>query len=335
MKNRSKPIPKEKVKLVKDLSEQMKSSRTVMLASCVGMPGSQFHKIKKDLRGQAEMKVVRKSAFLRAVESSGKEKMKGLEAKAVDNFVILLSDKDAFTLAEVLLSNRSSRAAKPGDIAPEDVDVEPGPTDLLPGPAISELSGVGLKVAVKDGKLEIQKGATIAKAGESIPANVASVMSKLGIKPIKVGFSPLAAYDSEDDMVYVDIKIDKEGAYDALKEAIRKSLGFAVGIGYPAKETIKFFISKAAMEEKAIEKLLGVEKAEESTTEVSEEAGSEEDKEVSKEEAGENKGEVDASSEEKSKDEEASTEEVEAPVEEKEEETAQEDTQDKTEKEDK
>jgi hypothetical protein len=63
--------------------------------------------------------------------------------------------------------------------------------------------------------------------------------------------------DAKDDKVYTEIKIDKEGALSSLKEAISKALGFAFNVGYTVKETISYFISKAAMEARALDKVIG------------------------------------------------------------------------------
>ncbi|HLF53861.1 MAG TPA: hypothetical protein VI544_01660, partial [Candidatus Nanoarchaeia archaeon] len=145
--------------------------------------------------------------------------------------------------------------------------VEPGPTSLVPGPAISELSGVGLKVAVEGGKLAIKLPHIIVKAGETIKENVASVMAKLDIKPMKVGFEPIAAYSKEDDKVYVGIKIDKKKAYEDLREMIGKALGFAVSRGYVTKETVALFIAKAGREEIALVNLTSKTQTSQTSTE--------------------------------------------------------------------
>ena len=190
--------------------------------------------------------------LLRAIDAVGKASLDKLKENIGADIAMFFSDLDPFTLSGLLAENKSSSKASAGDIAPEDINVEPGPTSLVPGPAISELSGVGLKVAVEGGKLAIKLPKTIVKAGEVIKANVASVMAKLDIKPMKVGFEPVAAYDREDDKVYVGIKIDKNKAYEELKEMIAKALGFAVSRGYATKETVSFFIAKAGREEIAL-----------------------------------------------------------------------------------
>ncbi|MAG38345.1 50S ribosomal protein L10 [Candidatus Pacearchaeota archaeon] len=252
-------VPEYKKKLVSDLTNKIKESKTVLIASSKGIPGSQFHLIKKKLREQAEMMVVKKSLFLRAIESIEKGALQNIKEKVGADIVIFFSNLDAFELSGLLTENQSPARAKAGDIAPEDINVEPGPTELMPGPAISELSGAGLKVAVENGKLAIKKAHTIVKAGEKIDGNVVSVLGKLGITPMKVGFEPIAAYSSSDDTTYFDIKIDKEGTLDALREAIGKSLNLSVSLGYVNLNNVGFFIAKAGAEAQALEKLIGTE----------------------------------------------------------------------------
>jgi large subunit ribosomal protein L10 len=159
-------------------------------------------------------------------------------------------------LSALLSDNQSPAKAKAGDIVQEDITIEPGPTELPPGPAISELSAVGLKVAVESGKLAIKNTHVIVKKGDAVKDNVASVLAKLNINPMKVGFEPLAAYNSKEDKVYVGIKIDKKKAYEELREMIGKALGFAVNIRYPVIETIKFLFAKASAEEKVIQSII-------------------------------------------------------------------------------
>jgi large subunit ribosomal protein L10 len=249
---REKPIPEYKIESVDKIAERLKNSKTVFIASIKSLPASKFQKIKKNLRGKAEVAVAKKSIVLRAIDKVNKGAIKELKELIQADVCLMFSELDAFELAGVLIDNQTPANAKAGDVAPEDIKVEPGPTDLMPGPAISELGSVGIKVAVEDGKLAIKQPATILKAGETVNPKVASVLAKLGIAPMKVGFLPVGAYDSEADKVYREIKIDKEGTLEELRTAIGKALGFAVNLGYTVKETISYFISKAAMEEKAL-----------------------------------------------------------------------------------
>jgi len=271
-------VPEYKKKLVADLAEKIKKSKTVLVASTKGLPSSQFQEIKKKLRGKAEVKMMRKSAITRAIDSLEKGALQNLKAQIGADTALFFSDMDAFDLSGLLSESQSPTKAKAGDVVPEDVKVEPGPTDLPPGPAISELSGVGLKVAVEEGKLAIKKGAVIVKAGEEVKENVASVMAKLNIMPMKVGFIPLAAYDSESDKVYVGINIDKEETLEELRSLIGKAMSIAINVGFTNKETIVYLLGKAGMEEKALAALVKEAPAEKPAEEKKEEPKAEEAK---------------------------------------------------------
>ena len=207
--------------------------------------------------------MTKKSIMGRAINTSEKGYIQNLKKELTSDIAIFFSELDPFELSALLTENQSPAKARANDIAPEDIEIEAGPTSLPPGPAISELSSVGLKVAVKDGKLEIIKGAVVVKKGEKISSNLSSVLGKLDIKPMKVGFIPIAAYDSKDDKLYIGIKIDKEGTLEELRQLIKKAFGFAVRFSYTTKETISYLIAKASAEEKALEKLIKQEKKEE------------------------------------------------------------------------
>jgi large subunit ribosomal protein L10 len=284
-------IPQYKKDLVAKIAEKIKKSNTVLIASTKGLPASQFQKIKKSLRGKAEVVVAKKSIVVRAIASVEKGALQNLKDKVGADVCLMFSDMDTYELAGVLVDNQSASKAKAGDAMPEDIEIEAGPTELIPGPAISELGAVGLKVKVENGKLAVVTNTVIAKEGDVIDDKVASVMGKLGIEPMKVGFIPVTAYDAKDDMVYTEIKIDKEGALASLREAVEKALGFAVNVGYTVKETIGYFIAKAGAEEKALSAKVG-EGGEEKVEEKKEEKSAEEVKEEEKkDESGDEKKE--------------------------------------------
>lgn len=255
MKKRQAPIPEYKIKTVKELSNLIKSKKTVLIASIKNIPGSQFQEIVKKLRGKAIVKVPKKNLVFRAIEDSKNSEIKKLEEKIDDSFAILFSDLDAFELAGNLLKYKSPSKAKPGQEAPTDIEVEAGPTELVPGPAISELGAVGLQVQVENGKLTIKEPRVIVKASEKIKQNVADIMSKLDIKPFSIGFTPLCAFDNEEKKFYAEIKIDKEGTLKDLKYAFGKALPFAVSIGYLSKDTIGLMLQKAESQAKKINRI--------------------------------------------------------------------------------
>ena len=103
---RTKPIPEGKIKLVKTLSSQMKKHRTVLIASCKGLPSAQFHAIKKKLRGTADVIMVKKKAALRALEMTSNKMLLSLGAQLTADIAFFFSESDAFSLSGILSENQ-------------------------------------------------------------------------------------------------------------------------------------------------------------------------------------------------------------------------------------
>jgi len=82
------------------------------------------------------------------------------------------------------------------------------------------------------------------------------MMAKMDIKPFSIGLIPLAAFDTKEGKLYLNIKIDREETLRQLKELFSKSLGFAISISYACPDTIKFILGKAGRQEKIIESLV-------------------------------------------------------------------------------
>ena len=263
-KNKPKKISDFKLITVKEFENLVKNKRTILVASIKNIPASQVQEISKKLRGKAIVKVPKKNLIFMGLDFSKQLNEIGpegvsfgvkLKENIKEDFAILFSDLDSFELAGELIKNQSPAKAKAGQIADKDLEIPEGPTELMPGPAVSELSAMGIKIQIDKGKIAIKESKIIAKKGEKISQGAADLMSKLDIKPFKIGFIPLCSFDNKEKIFYSEIKIDKKGTIEQLKTAYSKALPFAIEIGYSTKDTIKFLIGKARMHEKALEKL--------------------------------------------------------------------------------
>ena len=252
---REKEIPEKKLKSVAEISNFLKT-KNLVIASIKNLPARQFQLIKKELRGKAEIRVVKKSAILRAIEKTQKPNVKKIKEHIKEDIALIFSELDSFELSALLSENKSRTRAKVGQIVEEEVSIEPGPTDLVPGPIISQLSSLGLKFAIEDGKISIKDKKVILKPGDKVNESAADIMAKLDLKPISVGLEPILAYSSTEDKIYENVKIDKKKTLEELKEAYSRSLAFAVKIAYYCKESITHLIRRAALHEKALKKFI-------------------------------------------------------------------------------
>jgi len=264
-------VSEYKKKLNKELVELLDSKNTIMIASIKSLPSAQFQKIKKSLVGEAEVRVVKKRAMLRALDECKKDEIKKLKDFVHEDIAILMSDTGLFELAGKLDKNKSPVRAKTGQEAIEDVEIEAGVTDLPAGPAVSELGSLGLTVKVKDGKIEIIKTKVIVAKGKVISEVAAGVMGKLDILPFSVGFIPLVAYDSESGKIYETLVMDKEQLVTDLKTLYAKANSFAVSVGFICKESVVQMIGVAKAEAGKLEGFVGDKPVEEAVEEKVEE----------------------------------------------------------------
>lgn len=256
-------IPGKKLSEVKTLSELVKNKKTMLVASIKNIPASQFQEIGKKLRGKAIIKVPKKSLMLRAIEHSKNPELQKVEKNIEADFAVLFSDLDSYELAAELLKNRSPAKAKPGQIAPMNIEIPDGPTELVPGPAISELGALGIQIQIEKGKIHIKQAKVIVKEGEKIKQAAAEIMAKLDIKPFSIGFIPLFSFDTEENTLYTELKIDSEAVIAELKEAFARALSFAVEMGYVNSETLKVMIRRASAQERKLNRIMSGEPEEE------------------------------------------------------------------------
>ena len=249
-------VSDEKKRIVEEVSNLMKTKKTILVASIKDIPASQFQVIGKKLRTKALVKVLKKNLVFRAIDLCKEEEIKKLKEEIKSDIAMLFSDLDSFDLALELVKNKSPAKAKAGQEAPEDIEIPEGPTELVPGPAISELGALGIQIQIEKGKISIKKSKIIAKKGEKISVAASELMSKLDIKPFSVGFVPIAAFDTKEKKLYLNINIDREKTLNDLKNSFTKSLAFAVEIGYTTEDTIKFLIRRARICEIVLDEVL-------------------------------------------------------------------------------
>jgi len=221
----------------------------VGVADIENFPASLFQDIRKNLNGKVKFRVSKARVAKRAF---GGTKQEVLFEHSPDSVALMFTNMNPFELYGMLKKNRGSVSAKPNAIAPEDIVIPAGDTGLPPGPALSDLKQAGLPVKIDGATIFITKNTVVAKAGEPIKLAVASTLGKLDIKPIRVGLAMKAAY--EDGTVFLSdvLDIDTEAMFGKFASAYRNSLGLAVEIAYPTKESMPALIAKAFRSSKGL-----------------------------------------------------------------------------------
>ncbi len=247
----------KKKKEVERIKQLMLKYRVISVGDIRSLPSKQFQLIRSKLKDKVVIIVTKKTLIEKAMESLKEKDLKPLEIYLESSMpVLLFTNEDPFKLYKLLKKSKSKVAAKPGQIAPNDLIVNAGPTNFPPGPIIGELGQVGVLASVEGGKISIKKDTVLVKEGKVINDKQASILAKLGIEPMEIGLNLKGVYD--DGVLYdkSTLDFDEEKLINDIKIAHMNALGLAMKVGYITRETIKLMISKAAMQAKALESKL-------------------------------------------------------------------------------
>ncbi|MFW5911839.1 MAG: 50S ribosomal protein L10 [Candidatus Hadarchaeota archaeon] len=238
------PWKREKVN---SLVEKFKEYPTVGILDISGIPAKQFQQIRDELRGDAEIKVSRKTLLKIAIQNASEDEH---ELEELINYfegpnALIFSEINPFKLRKLLDENRTSAPAKVGMEAPEDIVIPEGDTDFSPGPVVGELQQAGVNARIQAGKVVVLEDSKIVEEGEPITEEKVGVLSRFGIEPREIGFEIFAAYSDgaifEDDI----LKIDEEETVLDIQNAYMNSLKLSFGIDYPTSESLNLMIGQA------------------------------------------------------------------------------------------
>jgi large subunit ribosomal protein L10 len=230
------------VEAIKDIFKEYKS---VGIASLKKVRASQLQELKKTMKGQVYLRVLKNTLTKIAIEELNQAELKKLEEYLEGSNVFLFTDLNPFKLALMLEKGKVKTFAKANDTAAEDIVVPSSNTGQPPGPVISQLNAVGLPTRIENGSVWVSKDTLVVRRGEPINDRLAGVLSKLGIKSVELGISMRAVYDNG-MMINGDIlKVDVAATKRSVEVNNQEAFALALEIGYASKDTIKPLLQRA------------------------------------------------------------------------------------------
>lgn len=249
-----KSVPEAKKELIKELVSLMDKYTIVGVVDMENMPTPQLQKMREQLRDKVVIKMSKKRLMKIALDEA---KKKNKDIDALNNHMkgmpaLLFTNDNPFKLFKTLQKNKSTTAAKPGQIAPKDILVKEGPTPFAPGPIIGELGALGIKAGIDGGKVAIKADKVVVKEGEVIDQKTASILSRLKIEPMEIGLDLVATY--EDGTIFTKdiLSVDEKEFIDKISQGAKWAFNLAIEIAHPSKETIEFMITKAYRESETL-----------------------------------------------------------------------------------
>ncbi len=245
-------VTESKKEEVKKLAEMMQKYPVIGLVDLFKMPSRQLQAIRKDLRGIAEIKMVKKRLIALAIKEAKRKGLEKLFEIDTKEPTIIFANENPFKLYKLLEMRKSATYTKEGDIAQKDIVISEGPTKLSAGPAIGELQRAKIPAMVKEGKIHVSKDTVVAKKDSVITADTANILKKLDIQPMEIGINLVAAW--EDGYIYGKdvITVKTEDYINRILQAHSYALNLSVNAGYPTKESIKLMLQKAFLNAKTL-----------------------------------------------------------------------------------
>jgi large subunit ribosomal protein L10 len=245
----SQQILQEKIREVEEITELINRYKIVGIASLQKVRAAQLQEFKKNLADKVFMRVMKNTLMKLAIENC-KERpdLKKLEEHLVGSNVYVFTDLNPFRLALMLERGKVKTTAKSGDVAAFDVVVPAGNTGQPPGPIISQLNAVGLPTRIESGSVWINRDTLVVKKGEVIDERLASVLSKLGVKPVESGLALSFVFDDGLIVTQQDLKLDVDATRREVERAYADSFALSLSIGYPTRESIVALLQVAHRE---------------------------------------------------------------------------------------
>ena len=230
-----------------DLTELLKKYSVIAEADLQKVRSSQIQEIRKKLRGKADLIVAKNTILKKAAEKSADEK------KNVDKFaesltgskVLIFTQMNPFELIIFLNKNKVRVPAKGGDVATSDIMIPAGNTGMQPGPVISEFNEAKVQTRIEGGSIFVAKDTVVVSKGEVIPVKTASLLSKLGMKPMEAGLSLSYAYDHGALLGPSDLEFNLDKMKADILSAARLAFGVAVEANILLPETAPMILGKA------------------------------------------------------------------------------------------
>ena len=234
-----KSYPKKKRMMYDELQELPKSYDVIALSKMTKVRATQLMMIRKKLRNDLKILIIKNKVAQRAFEKV--KNVPGLESLSKElegQCGLIFTQISPFKLNLIFDQNKVFLPAKGGDIASKEISIPAGNTGITPGPVLSEFKEANVPTKIDQGSIWVSRDTVIARKGDVISQKLASLMSKLNIKPIEAGIALNFAIAAGLLLKESDLKINLEQYRNEMSRSFQEALALATEAGYLTLETV-------------------------------------------------------------------------------------------------
>jgi large subunit ribosomal protein L10 len=239
--------PKGKQELYQQMLELPKSYNVIALSKVNKVRATQLMKIRKKFHKEIIIKVIKNRVTQRAFEKiSDVQGIDKLSSQLEGQCALMFTNISPFKLNLIFDQNKVFLLAKGGDITKTEIMIPSGDTGITPGPVLSEFKEANVPTKIDQGTIWVSRDTIVAKPGDVISTKLASLLSKLNIKPIEAGI--VVNYAIADKLVFAedDLRIDINEIKNELGRSYNESISLAVESSYFTRESMGYLLSKAS-----------------------------------------------------------------------------------------
>lgn len=241
-----KHYPKKKRLMYEELQRIPTEYNVIALSKMSKVRAAQLMMIRKKFRNDIKIKIVKNKVAIRAFEKvkdvAGIENLRNqLEGQCA----LIFTNINPFKLNLIFAQNKVFLPAKGGDIATKEIFVPSGNTGITPGPVLSEFKIANVPTKIDQGTIWVNKDTLVAKPGDVISTPLASLLSKLNVKPVEAGISVNFAIAEGLQFKEQDLRLNLDEYKEELARSFAQALALATEAGYMTPETVTPLLVKA------------------------------------------------------------------------------------------
>jgi large subunit ribosomal protein L10 len=248
-----KHYPRKKRLMYDELQHLPKEYNVLALSRMTKVRATQLMMIRKKFRNDIKIKVIKNKVAIRAFEKvKDVVGLENLSKQLEGQCALIFTNINPFKLNLIFAKNKVFLPAKGGDIVTKEIVIPAGNTGITPGPVLSEFKAANVSTRIDQGTIWVSKDTLVAKPGDVISTQLASLLSKLNVKPIEAGISVNFAVAEGLIFQEKDLLINLDEYKDELVRSIEQALALATEAGYMTPETVKPLLVKAQMHAKSL-----------------------------------------------------------------------------------
>jgi large subunit ribosomal protein L10 len=248
-----KHYPKKKRMMYQELQDLPTKYNVIALSKMTKVRATQLMSIRKKFRNDIKIRIIKNKVAIRAFEKvTGVAGIESLSKQLEGQCALMFTNISPFKLNLIFAQNKVFLAAKGGDIASKDIVVPAGNTGIAPGPVLSEFKVANVATKIDQGTIWVAKDTVVARPGDVISVPLASLLSKLNVKPIEAGIAVNFAVAEGLIFKEQDLRISLEEYRTELIKSFQQALALATEAGYLTAETVKPMLVKAQQQARSV-----------------------------------------------------------------------------------